>query len=679
MWTRGSYCWPAPSLGPFFDKKSGFYHVERPALREVEQLITQRAVDVVVVLNFERLARNLERRYASLYHARKYGVEYRFAELEPDSKLADDLTSRLIVPVLEAYGEINREKIVENTMRGRAKRVALGFPTGGRGGPPYGFRKVAEGDATTYWAERTDEADILRAMFTWLVEMDATKSANASARALCRDLNRRGIRTRAAYKWSSQTVIEKLRNPLYCGRGQLNRWQITHETKTNTETGENYDARVVQPRTETFSIAEGMIPTLIDPDLFDKVQAILDAPNLSAGRLGRKNSNHPHDATLLHSDFIKCAHCGRAMVRYWRPPSPKHPQGVPYYRCGTMGGSPDHCVRHSIRAAIVEDFALRGLARVLTDPKKIVALADAADQSRADADYRLIKTTNDLEAMEALLAEIDADITNTQDGIDALRKVAGMEATIRDLQGKLIALSENRARAIAEHARLAPQRDHAAKRSEQLRALFSARDLFSLRGIVNRITGEANDDNTAQSELPEWMPVHIAARVLGFGDDIDKVDRNDDNALLQVHSGGWLEQRLGEAVPPNWPGGPFRRAFIDYTDEHGIEVSDYIYDEVQTEYVIHSLLRRTPHDSLRRLLRELNVVIRVSPPRSPQERATSGNTPPEERIAVQIGTLVVQGWALVKATAGDTGSASVANGTKLAMPTMSTPAAQRSG
>ena len=64
-------------IGVYAEKKSGYLHVERPMLAEVERLIAQRGVDVVVVLNFERLARDTERRHAALYTARKYGVEFR--------------------------------------------------------------------------------------------------------------------------------------------------------------------------------------------------------------------------------------------------------------------------------------------------------------------------------------------------------------------------------------------------------------------------------------------------------------------------------------------------------------------------------------------------------------------------------------------------------------------------
>jgi Resolvase, N terminal domain len=46
---------------PFAEKKSGYRNVKRAALGEVEALIAQRAVDVVIVIDWERLARTEER------------------------------------------------------------------------------------------------------------------------------------------------------------------------------------------------------------------------------------------------------------------------------------------------------------------------------------------------------------------------------------------------------------------------------------------------------------------------------------------------------------------------------------------------------------------------------------------------------------------------------------------
>src|SRR5262249_3170181 len=134
--------WPKPTLGPFADKRSGYLNVHREGLDRVERLIRERGVDVVVVLNFARLARDLVRRYAALFHAKKYGVEYRFAALEPDGKLSDAPEVKMLAPLYEAFGTIEREAIADRTQRGRLKRAALGLPTTGCDGAPYGYRRV---------------------------------------------------------------------------------------------------------------------------------------------------------------------------------------------------------------------------------------------------------------------------------------------------------------------------------------------------------------------------------------------------------------------------------------------------------------------------------------------------------------------------------------------------------
>jgi DNA invertase Pin-like site-specific DNA recombinase len=158
--------WPQPTLGPFTEKVSGYLDVKRGVFDELERLMADHAIDVVVTLNYERLSRQLERRYYAMYHAKNNKVEYRFVELGGDGKPADDLQSRLVQPLLEVFGEMSRDSIVKNTTRGREKRAADGWPSGGRAkGAPYGFRPAEVGDATRYWAERKDEADVIRAMF----------------------------------------------------------------------------------------------------------------------------------------------------------------------------------------------------------------------------------------------------------------------------------------------------------------------------------------------------------------------------------------------------------------------------------------------------------------------------------------------------------------------------------
>src|SRR5258706_2892442 len=96
---------PARPEHILIDKRSGYLNVARPGLDEVERLIQRGEIDVVVVLNWERLARRVERRYAALYLARKYGREYRFAELVPDGKLPDTPEAKVQAAFAEVFGE----------------------------------------------------------------------------------------------------------------------------------------------------------------------------------------------------------------------------------------------------------------------------------------------------------------------------------------------------------------------------------------------------------------------------------------------------------------------------------------------------------------------------------------------------------------------------------------------
>ncbi len=213
---------------PFSEKKSGFRNVRRAALAEVEALIAERAIDVVVVNDFERLARTEERRYAALYHARRFGCEYRFASLGADGKLDETPMAKPYGAMLQAFGEIERDKIFARTMRGRMHRAARGVPSSGRGGPAYGYQFVGERPYQT-WARRDDEADLL----LWIAE---TLVSDERATA-------RGITTREGYKWSGQTITQKLRNPIYAGRGRLLRWKSEWQQVTDDETGEIFEQR----------------------------------------------------------------------------------------------------------------------------------------------------------------------------------------------------------------------------------------------------------------------------------------------------------------------------------------------------------------------------------------------------------------------------------------------------
>jgi DNA invertase Pin-like site-specific DNA recombinase len=619
--------------GIYAEKKSGYLHVERPMLAEVERLIIRREVDVVVVLNFERLARDTERRHAALYTARKYGVEYRFAELPPDGKLQQSGVDRLLASVLDAYGEINREKIVENTKRGRAKRAVLGIPPSGRGGAPYGLRDATPADTYTRYARRDEEADRLLWMFRRIDE-DET----ASGRKLAGELNVRGWFTREGKQWTSTTVLEKLRNPRYAGRGYVNRYTVQWEPETDHETGETYDVRKVYQRTEDLiPFAKGAEPALIPADLFDRVQRKLDERSQYAGRQGR-NEAYPVDATLLQGGLVRCAHCGRAMSRQWRNDGK---QPIAYYKCGRRTANPTHeCAIHMMPADVVETITLRLLAEALADPNKMAALADAAASKHADAVAEVTLTGDRLGAYGAQLDDVDARLVKLQKVVALLDPTEDAD-DIAEYREKINALDAKRTHLLSLASQLAPQR----AKAEAREALFAA---MRTGQLLARVEHEGRVYDLTNITIDDMVTL-----VLG------------DNAPQ-----GFLEAMALELIQRDTP---------DARDLSNPEVRRIVQDMIAAFLHRHTVSRARlaemvlmcmPQDEVRRLLKHLGVVVRVTRPWAKEERAQRGPTPPEERVSVEVCGLTLRMPAR---------SAYAANGQKLAMPTISTPAAQRSG
>ena len=203
----------------FTEKRtSGHYRVERPVLDAVMRLVQRGEVDVVVAREMERLSRTKAGRYEAIGTARKYGAEFRFANMPPNGKLPETPEGKMYLAMLEEFGEMERDRIAERTAPGRERRLAEGIPGGGRFGPTYGYRWPDKNGAKTndLFVEVPEESAILRELYTRVAA-----GGRDSARSLARELMARGVPTPSGEgDWSASTIIRLLRNPTYCGRGQ---------------------------------------------------------------------------------------------------------------------------------------------------------------------------------------------------------------------------------------------------------------------------------------------------------------------------------------------------------------------------------------------------------------------------------------------------------------------------
>jgi site-specific DNA recombinase len=116
------------------DTASG-YSLERPGMDRVRGLMRQGAVDVLVAYAVDRLARNQTKLAVLLNDAEEAG-----AALECVTEKVEDSPLGKLVMTLRAFAaEVEREKIVERTTRGKLERARSGKIPQAMGRGTYGY------------------------------------------------------------------------------------------------------------------------------------------------------------------------------------------------------------------------------------------------------------------------------------------------------------------------------------------------------------------------------------------------------------------------------------------------------------------------------------------------------------------------------------------------------------
>jgi DNA invertase Pin-like site-specific DNA recombinase/uncharacterized Zn finger protein (UPF0148 family) len=615
----------------FAESATGMRNVARPILEEVLRLAVTDEVDVIVTREFERVARTKGRRYQAIQTALDFGVEFRFANLPPDGKLPDTAEARLMMAVKEMMAEAEAEKIAER-MGGPKKRLLIaGLPhSGGRGdGPLYGYvggerREGKHGKPMGLLTWEIDAGDEGTARWvTFLFDtVDATPTADVSQSDLARQLNTRGVRTATGMGvWGATQVKYILTNPKYCGQGRNARWAVEWRDERDAETGRvrpvsHARDRMRDPQAwadETYSVVG--IPAIVTPEQFERVQQKLRDAAALQNRGGARRTDAEALSTLLNDGYVYCAACGRKMVRYWSSSS-KHV----YYQCMTRREAPTNPHRHEIRASETDTHALRLLARALTDPEHILALADAAEQQHADAQTDAALAQAHLVVVEKRLVEIAAEQDKLMTAIKALSGVPGMDDQVQGIRAKLTALDREREEAQAEYTQAGPRRDHTQERADFLRNLFTTRDEYI--NFTPPYPTEEEGEPHLQVGWEGWqrgphgermrtshVPLRHAAALLGVTED-DLADLD-----LPIASPGY-----------------------SFTVEHedGTSVEDHVQAEVNTADVVYLLLERQPREQIRALLHRLDAVILVGLARSRADWVTHGKTPVYERVALRV-------------------------------------------
>lgn len=245
-------------------------------------------VEYVLVFKLSRFGRNAADTLTSLQFMQDYGVNLISVEDGIDSSKE---AGKLMVHVLSAVAEIERENILVQTMEGRKQKAREGKWNGGFA--PYGY-KLVDGELII----EEDEAEAIRIIFDKFVH------TNLGYNGVVTYLNNNGIKKKARQngyltQFTTSTVKAILDNPVYYGKIAYGR------RKTTKIEGTRNEYHVVAQK--EFDVYDGRHKAIVDEQLWKDAQAKRRA---TASKLEKK---HDLDHEHVLSGLVKCPVCGAGL------------------------------------------------------------------------------------------------------------------------------------------------------------------------------------------------------------------------------------------------------------------------------------------------------------------------------------------------------------------------------
>ena len=262
-------------------------------------------VAYVLVFKLSRFGRNAADVLSTLQVMQDFGVNLICVEDGIDSSKD---AGKLMISVLSAVAEIERENIRVQTMEGRIQKAREGRWNGGFA--PYGYRLV---DGVLQINE--DEAPAIRTIFEQYVNTDT------GANGLSKYLETHGFQKLARQNGTSPlfsaTLIRAiLKNPVYCGEIAFGRRKLEKIHGTRNE--------YHQVPQENYLLVDGLHEGIVSEELWNAAQVKLLVQSKRYEPVNRSKTEQAH----LLSALVKCPICGAGM--YSNKCTKRKKDGTPY-------------------------------------------------------------------------------------------------------------------------------------------------------------------------------------------------------------------------------------------------------------------------------------------------------------------------------------------------------------
>ena len=310
-------------------------------------------VEYVLVFKLSRFGRNAADVLNSLQLMQDFGVNLICVEDGIDSSKD---SGKLMISVLSAVAEIERENIRTQTMAGREQKAREGKWNGGFA--PYGYR-LENGELLI--AE--DEAEVIRVIF------DRYIHSNDGVNGVAKYLNQHGYTKKLRQNgtlpgFSASFVKSIIDNPIYMGKIAYGR------RRTEKKIGARNEMHVVAQ--SEFPVYEGQHNAIVSEEDWNLAH---EKRKVNAYR--REKVNDPEHAHIL-SGILKCPCCGKSLYGNVSKAHSKDKKTRYYYYCKNTVTSTGHqCTfRQNIEQTEMNRMVSSIVSAMVKDPRFAEAIKE---------------------------------------------------------------------------------------------------------------------------------------------------------------------------------------------------------------------------------------------------------------------------------------------------------------
>ena len=354
-------------------------------------------VSFVLVFKLSRFGRNAADVLSTLQTMQDFGVNLICVEDGIDSSKD---AGKLMISVLSAVAEIERENIRIQTMEGRIQKARDGKWNGGF--PPYGY-SLKDGVLEI----NEEEATAIRTIFEQWVSTDI------GANGLAKYLENHGIRKIPRHNgknplFDAALIRNIIKNPVYCGKIAYGR------RKTEKVHGTRNEYKLVEQ--DDYLVVDGLHEGIVSEEMWNQAQVKMIAQAKKYEHVNKAKDTRTH----LLSGLVKCPICGAGM--YGNKSIKHRKDGTKYkdffyygckHRTMTRGHKCDY------KKQINEDVLDAAVVEVIT---KLVANPRFASMMQEKINMKVDTTVIDQEitALEKQLKQSYAVKRKTLEEIEAL-------------------------------------------------------------------------------------------------------------------------------------------------------------------------------------------------------------------------------------------------------------------